>query len=108
MKYLKKYENYKLNGSIWMEIESVYEDDEFNIYIDAWKHNSNDDDSGSVIAIVNIITGKIIYKNEKAKTDYLAQTVINDVLDSLPKIREERKDEIEEYLLKKDTQIYNL
>lgn len=108
MKYLKKYENYILNGSIWTEIESVYEDDEFNIYIDAWKHNSNDDDSGSVIATINIITGEVTYKDERAKGDSLAQEVINDVLNSLPEIREERKDEIEEYLIKKEAQPYNL
>lgn len=108
MKYLKTYENYKLNESIWMEVESEYEDDEYNIHIDAWKSNSNDEDSGSSIATINIITGEVTYKDKRAKTDFLAQEVINDVLESLPEIREERKDEIEEYLIKKEAQPYNL
>jgi hypothetical protein len=68
--------------SIWSEIRSDYVDEETNeTYIDAWV--SPDDEDGRSIAIINNNTGEVIYKDERAKTDYLAQEVINEVLNSL-------------------------
>jgi hypothetical protein len=67
---------------IWSEIKSDYVDEETNeTYIDAWV--SPDDEDGRTIAIINNNTGEVIYKDERAKTDYLAQEVINDVLNGL-------------------------
>lgn len=69
--------------SIWSEVKSDYVDEETNeTYIDAWV-SPDDDEDGRVIAIINNNTGKVTYKDERAKTDYLAQEVINEVIQGL-------------------------
>lgn len=110
MKHLKIFENYKINESIWVEMDSKYEDEDYNIYIDAWTTYDDDDEAedGRTIAMINIITGEVTYKDNRAKYDDFAKEVINDVLDSLPEIREKRKDDIEKYLLKQQMKIYNI
>ncbi|MBM3417286.1 MAG: hypothetical protein FJY17_00005 [Bacteroidetes bacterium] len=67
-------------GSIWTEIRDDFEEDGV-VYIDAWT-TSDDNEEGKVIAKVKE-NGEVIYLDERAKKDSLAQEVINDVKKSM-------------------------
>ena len=67
--------------SPWSEIHNDFEDEGF-IHIDAWT-TSDDNEGGSVIAKINTSTKEVIYLDERAKTNSLAQESIQEVLDSL-------------------------
>jgi hypothetical protein len=63
-------------GAIWVEIRDDFEEDGVT-YIDAFT-TSDDNEEGKVIAKVKS-NGEVIYLDDRAKTDSLAQEVINDV-----------------------------
>ena len=73
---ITKFKIFETN-SIWCDVESDFDDDEF-IYIDGYTTNN---DTGKVIAKINIMTGDVIYINKKAKTDSYAQEVIKNEID---------------------------
>lgn len=70
----------------WTEIHSDFEEDCL-IFIDAWTTDAGDE-AGNVIAKVNKKTREVIYIDERAKTDELAQEVINEVLAAIPTEKE--------------------
>ena len=63
-------------GAIWVEIRDDFEEDGVT-YIDAFT-TSDDNEEGKVIAKVKS-NGEVTYLDDRAKTDSLAQEVINDV-----------------------------
>ena len=65
-------------NSIWSEIRSAYQEDEF-IYIDGYL-TDDDMENGNVIAKVNVHTLEVIYNDERAKTDEYAQSIINETI----------------------------
>jgi hypothetical protein len=67
--------------NIWKEIRDDFEDDT-HIFIDAWL-TDDENESGAVIVKVDKKTRVVEYLNERAKTDKLAQEIINEVLTNL-------------------------
>jgi hypothetical protein len=65
--------------NIWGEIRNDHEDDDITM-IDAWL-TDDDNEEGAVIAEVNRATGEITYKDDRAKTDPLAQELIREVME---------------------------
>lgn len=65
--------------SIWGEIRNDFIDDDGIAHIDAWL-TDDDNEEGVVIARVNTDTGVVLYLDERAKTDSLAQEMINEIL----------------------------
>jgi hypothetical protein len=73
--------------SAWTEIRNDFEADGF-IHIDAWS-TEDDDEAGCTIAKVNIQTKEVIYLDERAENDYLAQESIAEVFLKFWKATEE-------------------
>jgi hypothetical protein len=72
--------------SKWTEIRNDFYDEEENCWcIDAWK-TPDDNEEGSVIAKV-YDNGEVVYLDEDAKVDYLAQEVIQETLEMVEKER---------------------
>ena len=67
-----------MTNNIWSEIRSNFEDESI-VYIDAWI-TPDDNEEGTVIAKVNVLTGNVQYIDDRAKTDAYAQEIINEVL----------------------------
>ena len=65
-------------NNIWSEIRSNFEDESI-VHIDAWI-TPNDNEEGTVIAKVNVLTGNVQYIDDRAKTDAYAQKIIKEVL----------------------------
>jgi hypothetical protein len=63
-----------MKSNIWSEIRSNFEDEGI-IHIDAWV-SPDDDEEGKVIATINKATGKVSYRDERARTDVYAQETI--------------------------------
>lgn len=66
--------------SIWGEIRNDFTDDDNITHIDAFL-TDDDNEEGKVIATVNLNTGEVQYKDERAKTDTYAQEMINELLE---------------------------
>ena len=67
--------------SNWGEIRNDFIDEDNGIAtIDAWL-TEDDMEQGTVIAYVDINTGEVEYKDDRAKTDAYAQEVIQELLD---------------------------
>ena len=64
--------------SIWGEIRNDFQDDDI-VHIDAWL-TADDNEEGTVIAKVNVRTKKVEYLDDRARTDSLAQELINEYL----------------------------
>lgn len=64
--------------SIWSNINNEFQE-ENQVYIDAWL-TSDDNENGSVIAIVHLNTGEVEYRDERARTDEAAQEIIQETL----------------------------
>lgn len=64
--------------SIWGEIRNDFEDGNLT-YIDAWM-TDDDNENGTVIAKVNTETKEVEYLDDRAKTDSLAQELIQELL----------------------------
>ena len=72
-------------NSIWAEVKNDYCcKAEKKVYIAAWKTFSVTEES-KIIAIVNCITKKVEYLDDRAKTDIYAQEVIKDTLEKIDK-----------------------
>ena len=67
-----------MTNNIWSEIRSNFEDESI-VYIDAWM-TPDDNEEGTVIAKVNVLTGNVQYIDDRAKTDAYAQEIIKEVL----------------------------
>ena len=67
-----------MTNNIWSEIRSNFEDESI-VYIDAWI-TPDDNEEGTVIAKVNVLTGNVQYIDDRAKTDAYAQEIIKEVL----------------------------
>jgi len=72
--------------NIWSEIRSEFED-EGVLFIDAWV-SPDDDEEGKVIATVNLETGVVSYRDERAKTDKYAQEVISLALQNITGLKD--------------------
>ncbi len=75
---VKIHVNRKDMENIWGEIRNDFEIDDITT-IDAWL-TDDDNEEGTVIATVNRATGEIIYNDDRAKTDPLAQELIREVM----------------------------
>ena len=64
--------------SIWGEIRNDFEDGNITS-IDAWM-TADDNEEGKVIARVNTDTKEVEYLDDRAKTDSLAQELIQELL----------------------------
>ena len=64
--------------SIWGEIRNDFEDGNITS-IDAWM-TADDNEEGKVIAKVNTDTKEVEYLDDRAKTDSLAQELIQELL----------------------------
>lgn len=64
--------------NIWGELRNDFTENDL-VHIDAWL-TSGDDEEGKVIALVNIDTGDVEYKDERARTDVNAQEIIRETL----------------------------
>lgn len=64
--------------NIWSEIRNDFQDNGV-IYIDAWLTNY-DNETGRLIAKVNVQTKTVEYLDNRAKTDKYAQEIINELL----------------------------
>jgi hypothetical protein len=69
--------------SIWSEIHNDFEEDGI-IFIDAWS-TEDDNESGKVIAKINLSTKEVCYLDNRAKTDNFAQEIINEIILELNK-----------------------
>lgn len=69
------------SDTIWSEIRSDFEDEGF-INIDAWV-SEDPDESGSVIAKINVQTKEVTYIDKRAKTNRFAQEVIQERIRTL-------------------------
>lgn len=67
----------------WAEIRTDYEDDFFR-RIDAWK-TGDDNEEGEVIALVDMLTGRVIYIDPLARIDKVAQEAIRSLVDEAKK-----------------------
>ena len=67
-----------MTNNIWSEIRSNFEDESI-VHIDAWI-TPDDNEEGTVIAKVNVLTGNVQYIDDRAKTDAYAQEIIKEVL----------------------------
>jgi RNase H-fold protein (predicted Holliday junction resolvase) len=66
------------DNRIWSEFRADYEEDGF-LFIDAYQ-SENDDEIGKTIAKIDLRNQlKVIYLDERAKTDKFAQEFIEDV-----------------------------
>jgi hypothetical protein len=72
--------------NIWSEIRSGFED-EGVLYIDAWV-SPDDNEEGKVIATINLETGRVSYRDDRAKTDAYAQEVISLALQTIASSKE--------------------
>ena len=67
--------------SNWGEIRNDFIDEDKGIAtIDAWV-TEDDNEEGTVIAEINIVTGLVTYMDTRAETDDYAQEVIKEILD---------------------------
>ena len=77
---------FKMFERIWNDISTDFEDQEV-IYIDAYRTN-NSNEEGKTIATIDIKTGEVEYRDERAEYDDYAQEEIKYVIDNvLPKRR---------------------
>lgn len=67
--------------SKWAEIRNNYSDDEY-VYIDAWE-TDDDNEEGTVIALINIKTKEVGYIVNAARSDDYAQEIINEALSDI-------------------------
>jgi hypothetical protein len=67
--------------NIWSEIRSGFEDEGI-LYIDAWV-SPDDNEEGKVIATIDLETGVVSYRDDRAKTDKYAQEMISLVLQNI-------------------------
>ena len=65
--------------NIWGEIRSDFLDDDIILYINAWL-TDDDNEEGKVIAKMNVQTKEIEYLDDRARTDFYAQEIINEHL----------------------------
>lgn len=68
------------NLDIWSEVHNDFEDEGI-VYIDGYT-TADPDENGGVIATIDLKTNTVTYIDPRAKTDSLAQEVINDVLNN--------------------------
>ena len=69
----------------WTEIRIDYLDEEEGFwYVDAWK-TCNDDEEGKSIAMIDDLTGRVIYLDPLARIDKYAQEMIREFLESRKK-----------------------
>ena len=82
----KIFEHY---DSIWAAINYDYIDDDY-IFFDAWE-TEDDNEDGEVIAKIDIISGNVLYIDNRARNDKYAQEVIKDaIIDTLPQLQFEK------------------
>lgn len=65
--------------SKWAEIRCDYCDDDGFWSVDAWR-TVNNDEMGEVIAYIDSLTGRVIYRDPLARVDEYAQEVIKEAL----------------------------
>ena len=68
--------------NIWGEIRNDFEDDNGIVHIDAWV-TADDNEAGTVIAKIDLNTGKVEYLDDRAKTDNYAQEMITEIKEQL-------------------------
>lgn len=74
--------------SKWAEVRNDFVcEDSHKIYIDAWL-TDDDNEEGVVIARIDMDTKNIEYFDDDAKTDYYAQEVIKEAIDSIQYYKE--------------------
>lgn len=74
--------------SKWAEVRNDFVcEDSHKIYIDAWL-TDDDNEEGVVIARIDMNTKNIEYFDDDAKTDYYAQEVIKEAVDSIQYYKE--------------------
>ena len=64
----------------WSEIRNDFIDDQGIAHIDAWL-TPDDNENGEVIARVDTESGEILYLDDRARTDELAQEKIKEILE---------------------------
>jgi len=66
--------------SKWLEIRNDFVDEEENkVYIDAWR-TFDGDETGTVIAKIDIDTNNVEYLDDDARTDCYAQEIIKETI----------------------------
>ncbi len=66
--------------SIWHEVRCTDMDEETHFWnVDAWQ-TDDDNEEGKVIAMIDDLTGRVIYLDPDARTDKMVQEVISDFL----------------------------
>lgn len=80
----------------WTEIRNDYEDDGFR-RIDAWK-TGDDNEEGQVIAVVDMMSGRVLYNEPLARVDEFAQKIIQETVQEAKKQHPYGVERLEELL----------